>query len=680
MMLINSLLQFTLHYCIILVTLKSTVDSIVVPELAIKRIENPINRQLIDVSKKVFNSNNKNLHVTIIPCIKNFIINYMKDQPVRITAVFTKKTNQDSVSLVYLTELQKIRSTYVLSEDSNISGEQHTSLNVVIILENFEDLENSTVKFNQLCGRECRYTVLLTNLFPDKKSFIEDSGRLNQLMWIRKTSNIVILGLVKGVLIAAESRAFKPKILRTPMNPIIGGNCKEGEWKVTNKFYQPMRLNKCIINIAFFDNEPYVHAIKQNNRSTIVGLEGLIIRAIIKSLNVVVKPFEIKVQNDTSTQDEIERTFRSNRSIDLVIGGIVWQPSDAVDFTQSYEVLQVVWLIPIEINISLQGLVAPLELNVWLAVGVVLLFSIFLRLFLFKKMSFLEIFAIVMGIVWDRQPKRLSYRIKFMSWIIFGYILSQFYLASLAGRLMAPSGYQIDTMADLVDSDKIIGGLQNHKNLFHGVEEIDDELSTETFDTILKRFITFDYDIYKTKLSDLFSGKNKTLALVAMLNASSINTTFDHSIVHKMREQVTYYPVGFPAWRGLPYLNQIDKKIGQLIQGGIISYMGQRSSPKNHFSQKDEEEEAYIENNYIRFRDIVPGFFILIFGSIIGIFILICEIIFFKLNKKNKAKKAWKLIKINTIKNKLKTIEIDKKKKLLIKRGKILRQNFLKQN
>ncbi|KAF7998289.1 hypothetical protein HCN44_009687 [Aphidius gifuensis] len=296
------------------------------------------------------------------------------------------------------------------------------------------------------------------------------------------------------------------------------------------------------------------------------------------------------------------------------------------------------------------GLISPLQNTVWMAVGGVLLFSVFLRLTLFRKISFLEILAVVIGVAWNKQPIRLSYRIKFMSWIIFGYILCQFYLATMAGNLMSRPVEKMDTFEDLVMSNKMLGGSKLSPTFFKRVQG-----TSEKFDNLsklmMKRFITFERDVFRKKLLDLMNGKNKSLALSTLLNTTSASHNYDTSIVRKLPEVLSSVSLSIAAWRGLPCVSRIEKKLRQLKWAGIASHLGDMEAMKNQIRQEtNNDKDQSMENSFIELSDLIPGFLLMMLGYSIGLLCLFCEIIYYKFTGSRKNYRSKRKVRIRKIK------------------------------
>nr|AZQ24986.1 ionotropic receptor [Aphidius gifuensis] len=219
-------------------------------------------------------------------------------------------------------------------------------------------------------------------------------------------------------------------------------------------------------------------------------------------------------------------------------------------------------------------------------------------------------FAIFLGIPYNRRPLRFSFIIFLMFWFFLGFMLAQLLSSALLRTVRDQSYDTSHTIKELIKSGKTIGGLKDTKSLFIG---------NETFEN----YKEFERIEYEKKLQDLISGKNKTMALSALMNSSSIPTKFDSRILRILPEALTTFPLGFPVWRGLPYLNDIDKDLQILIESGIISHFGNIET--KHVFSKD-NNDGKISDEYIKLNDLVPGFLILGIGYAVGLIFFFFEI------------------------------------------------------
>ena len=302
-----------------------------------------------------------------------------------------------------------------------------------------------------------------------------------------------------------------------------------------------------------------------------------------------------------------------------------------------------VWLIPVVPNVSLRGLIAPFHDSVWYAVGIVLILTIVIKTLILRDITFLDVFAIIIGTSVAEQPEKLSSRIQFLSWALFGYVLSQSYLASLAGVLVEEANQQIETMEELVSTGIQYGGTRSLRELFAASDEKDDSESddlsdTDVIQTIYENFVVMNQDEYRRKLRDLISGKNKNMALVVVLNVSS-SGNFDKTKVQQLKEPLGIYPLAFAVWKGLSYLDQIDRKIIALTEGGFVGFWEQHYLLMGHNPFGDDDSSDVLGLNQL-----VPGFLLIVMGLFAGSLAFLAEIVLDTLKKKQEVKERVKKI------------------------------------
>lgn len=289
------------------------------------------------------------------------------------------------------------------------------------------------------------------------------------------------------------------------------------------------------------------------------------------------------------------------------------------------QVSRYVWLIPVVPNASLQGLIAPFHNSVWYAVASVLISTIIIKTLILRDITFLEVFAIIIGTSVEQQPEKLSSRIQFLSWVFFGYILSQSYLASLAGVLVEEANQQIKTMEELVSAGIQFGGTRELKELFATSDQRDDSSTDDLSDTeviqkIYNNFLILQQDEYHQNLQDLITGKNKKMALVTVLNFSSAEN-FDKRKVQQLKEPLGIFPLAFAVWKGLPYLDQINRKIMALTEGGFVEFWERRYIFIDDNNLDDDDTL-----DVLGLTQLVPGFFLILMGLLAGTLVLLAEI------------------------------------------------------
>ncbi|KAH0554831.1 hypothetical protein KQX54_012963 [Cotesia glomerata] len=576
-------------------------------------------------------------------CVNKFVSGFVNQEPFRIT-VFLSETCVANLSNVYLSTILDEHPKFILSNNGYFSDNERSS-RILVLMNDYLCLKNISYDFLHICTEKCFYIVFLIKFFDDRISFMEESEALINRFWTRKIGNVIILGEVKNIVLLVRSQNFKPILLREPSKPVEVGTCDQfTRWSIIEYVGRSIRLNNSTVNVGYFDREPYVKEPSPDDNH-FSGLEISLMKVLAKRLKMSVNLSSIEWGNGTDFIDEVNEEFDSDRAIDLAIGGILWNPTELTDFTESYDVVEIVWLVPVHANISLRGLVAPLDTLVWYAIGGVLLFAIILKYGFFHKLTFLEIFSLFMGYSWPKQPIKDSYRLNYISWVIFGFLLTQYYLASLAGQLMAESEVQIENMADLVDSGISYGGLKSHYALLASSDIEDSDLEDHVVETLSKNFVIFEYDDYEKLFHDLIDGENSSFALTVTLNMSAMGSKFNHNNVHKMNEILSSAPITFAVWKGLPYLSVLNRIIVRLVQSGIIQHLASvvAVSENVHHVHEDDISEMFIDS-----EDLIPAFLLLAMGSTAGFTCLLCEVVvsLWMKRKKKSRKREKPLLKI----------------------------------
>lgn len=84
-------------------------------------------------------------------------------------------------------------------------------------------------------------------------------------------------------------------------------------------------------------------------------------------------------------------------------------------------------------KVTLAVLTNSLPLQVWIALGFVLICSIIIGPILFSDFGkLIEMMSLMLGISLPREPPSFFHKVFLITWAIMSYILAQFYLASLA--------------------------------------------------------------------------------------------------------------------------------------------------------------------------------------------------------------------------------------------------------
>ncbi|XP_034179611.2 uncharacterized protein LOC117604052 [Osmia lignaria lignaria] len=594
-----------------------TASSIMVPQsyLELHRQETPGRDRGFIVEDVAVDQREREEFSKSIPCVKSFLTKYIEKPAWTSFMVLDGDKNPQEFAHSLATSLDSKFAFFKSSADLDFDVLQPAFATILLML-NATSLDDSFYVLDP-CDRGCPFVCVLTTTFPDEQSFLDQSDILVQSMWTRRISKVIVLAKVRDTILAAGSRTFQPNQLCVPSSTVVLDECKENSWSKLKKIRAP-RWNECILKVAYFDKSPQV--ITVNGSEHLKGFEGSLIEEVMRGQWIDRE--KVEWNDNTSFAEQVQMLLYDDVMADLVVGGILQQSNDEIGYSSTYDMLKVVWLIPKVPNVSLKGLIQPFDSYVWAAVGGSLLLGGVIKTFLSRDLTWLDIFALIIGVPTVKQPSKLSGKIQFVSWSIFGLFLTQLYVDSLADQLINVSDFKLETMKELVDSSFEIGGTAAFTSLFDTFKDVDESLSQ-----IRERFVTFDQITYLKQYQDLLAGRNNSFALVVVLNSSrshAIETVHSYTIT---TEPICNFPLALATWKGFPYLQRINEKIMRLIDYGFLDFMINMAISKDAFAMfAIAEDEAY--KMELHLQQFVPAFLLVIMGFSVGFILLIIEIIF----------------------------------------------------
>lgn len=574
-------------------------------------------RRFIIESVSNYEEDNKEF-LQSIPCITSFLKRCIKLPAWTSLMILDKAENAQNIAQTLTTGLHDSFAFFRRTVYTEIEIFQSAS-NAIILMPNASSLENSHYILSP-CDLSCPFVTILITPFDDEERFLEEADIVAHSMWARRISTFIILARVGDSVLAAGSLTYETDKPCTPSSPVILDRCGAAKsWSGSIEIKTP-EMADCILKIAYFEEPPYVVTV--NDSEQLFGFEGSLTEEIMK--NQQIDRERVEWNDNTSYAEQAQLILREDLMADLVIGRILQQSQNDLSYSTTYDMLKVVWVIPKVPKVSLEGLVQPFHPYVWAAIGGSLLLVGLAKIFFHLDLSWLNIFALIIGVAIARQPSRLSRRIQFIVWAISGLFLTQVYVDSLADQLINMSGLKIDTMEDLVSSSFEIGGTGVFANLFEGFEETD-EIAT----LVREKFVTFDLDDYTKQLDDLLDGRNSTFALVAVLNSSrsdAIETVYAYAMT---TEVICSFPLALACRKGFPYLRKINGKILDYIDLGIFDFMIQLAIGKDTRARLflSAQNEEYMSKLHL--QHFVPAILLMIIGFSSGLMLLILEIVLY---------------------------------------------------
>ncbi|XP_068993189.1 uncharacterized protein [Neodiprion pinetum] len=550
----------------------------------------------------------------IISCVRSIAIKHF-DTTERVSLLIPNFLDGPGISTAFFTGLVEELGVYSVSENfTEVYVKAHSA---VLLVRNSTDLALIN-NLRSLCSPRCKYAVCLLTDYRDKASFLAEAEAVVESLRKSWIVNAVIVASVGGKFVIAGSYSFEADTDQVPKKPEILGSCSALTAKSDNKIFHKLMMNNTRVNVTVFHCPPYAMlAEDKEGDKRIRGFEGELFEVVAKSLDIKLNRLNISTEINDSLHEELIGILSDPGESDVVFCGLYLEKEDRVEYSIPYEVEKVVWLVPSTHSLTLVGLVTPLHTRVWFAVLGLLGFAGLMKLLVFRKMEFLGLLALILGVSLPRQPSTLSNRIYFLSWVIFGYVITQSYLASLAGQLLNTNYETIKTMQELENSGIPLGGTARHKDLFK-----DDNQSV--IRKIYKRYKTLSTEEYDVLMDNMNAGGNNSMALVVELTLSHSLRQSEPYKPHTLQEALAIYPVALATWKGLPYLDQINKKISSLNEAGLVSHWSAQFANSTPASMIEVEISQGLDMLHLS-----PSFLLLLLGHGMGLVVFLMEIGFF---------------------------------------------------
>lgn len=258
-------------------------------------------------------------------CLRSFFTFYLRS--IEQTPIFFATNNVLSrkTDLILRTFLDDRISTYLLSRNLSKDAPYSSSLNAVILVDDFDNFKHpDQPDFMLLCSRQCAiYIVILTREYVDEQEFKSQVKKIIVHLWKKKIGNVMVTGLVDAAFLFSKSRNFKFKESCEPAEPVILGACDSPSPEMlalSQDLFRNIEANWCVLEASYTPRIPYTIAV---NDSLVSGVEGEILKAI-----------------GSYARFEYSNTVVDNASDNayFTYGGIPWKPKGRIDFTIPYDV------------------------------------------------------------------------------------------------------------------------------------------------------------------------------------------------------------------------------------------------------------------------------------------------------------------------------------------------------
>ncbi|XP_032691254.1 uncharacterized protein LOC116853963 [Odontomachus brunneus] len=562
----------------------------------------------------------------LLPCLRMYMDEYF-EVPGWVSIVLPDEL-QDTPDFTgpFMSELRKKITIYTVSVDMiSVIKTYEGAADPIFLSKNASGLVGKDICLANHCKHDCDFMIVLTTPFADEASFLAEADELIRPLCLRSIFELVILALVGDSAVIVGSPSSRINGLYTIANATVLARCVQedaGAIRWQRSVDERSSLDENAVNAAIFENFPFTMPIDTGpDGLRFDGIEGTMVEQIAHSLKIQLNR-EVIVDTNMTIEKEMQSRLFDTMSSDIVFGGFLWSYNPKVEYTNSYGMVHITWLVPIQMNISLNGLITPFSAVVWYAIICTLIIGALVKHFFIRDISFLDIAGLLFGMVINRQPVKTSSRIQFIAWTFFGFFLTQLYLGSMADQLMNASIDQIDSMDDLMNSGLMMGSTKQLANLLNTSDKgsNDDDAVRHA---ISKHIVIFEEHTYNKYIADIIEGKNDTLAMLVMLNLSDIHLS-DIGSGHIMKETIGTFPLALATWRGFPYLRDINFKIQVLLQTGIVDHWSDMMALMTNYERGDVDQE-----NYLDIMALAPAFLLLIIGFAGGCLLLIVEILFY---------------------------------------------------
>ena len=222
---------------------------------------------------------------------------------------------------------------------------------------------------------------------------------------------------------------------------------------------------------------------------------------------------------------------------------------------------------PMMSQVPLEGLISPFNCLIWtIIIALFIASSIAILFFEIQVEGVLGLFGLLLGTPQARQPTDMGHRIFFITWAIVGYLLTQYYTAFLASKLMHGSDYKLESVEQLSKSGLKIITAQVNSFLFEPKTSANDNEVDRFFQKNIKYV---NISTYLQNIRDLMAGKIKDTAIMKPRNFS-VDDFSSYRSFYVLPETIHFAFRTFAMIRGLPQVERINKLIVNLRDKGLV--------------------------------------------------------------------------------------------------------------
>lgn len=353
---------------------------------------------------------------------------------------------------------------------------------MVIFIDTFNSflkvLERMTTSIFKFHGY---YAIVLTN------GKINSTDEIFKRLWEKQIYNVVIL-FADGL--AVKALTFYP-FNEKKCNDTATVELDISTTGVENLFVEKLKnLNKCPMTVSAPEVEPFV---MKNKNNEFVGRDIDLVKSLAKALNFQLKldtsglplTFGMKLANGSFTGSMKDLL---NFDADIAIGDCFLKPSRLIylDASSSYYNSRIIFVVPPGRKLrSIEKLLQPFSTTVWIILAAFVLIT-FATIYLLKLKSknfarnmfkrrspYLSLVSIIFGISLPSFPRKSSFRIVWVSFVMFFLVWQAVYQGSLYKYLQIDSQLkEVQSIEEMIEKDFKFYSIGSLDDVFEGHEKI----------------------------------------------------------------------------------------------------------------------------------------------------------------------------------------------------------------
>lgn len=526
--------------------------------------------------------------------------------------------------------------------------------NFSIRLDNFTKILNSPhrIKKNSIFLLDTieRFEILQREIVSSKFDFnghflfVLIAGFINEIeeifikMWLKNIYNVNVIYATTNETVLVSFLPFESSENCGSTKPKVINIFRNGKFENVMIFSQKMKnFNGCPLRVVTFEDEDVVMRIGNDEyRGYCIDL----LMALAKQLNFrpdinfLTQDFPYGMVYDNGTSTGALGELHNNRS-DIALGDFFLKPNRFLkfDFTVSYQVMTLVWIIPPGRRfMPIEKMLLPFEVPVWIFLIITITIGIIVILFINTKLPtmkpfvygknihhpFLNMIIVVLGSQQPRMPKRNFARFLIMNFLLFTLVLRSIYQGSLFRFLQSDGRHkEVQSVEEMIAKDFT----------FYAFEASTLDLIKNSSIEVFNRTKSFKKEnfLFHKELN----GDEKIAALDTIKNV--INANRGKLTINYCKEPFMYINIVLYLRKNSFIKKEFDESIKQLLAAGLI----QQWIKIHHFEKyyKNVQKRKNNSEKKLSLHQLSGAFYLLLFGGFVAFVVFICEFLCMKFKR-----------------------------------------------